>query len=318
MDFTDVRRYNVQQLRSMKVFFNLLFLLITSASLAQQVADTAYQPVIKNKKYDAGKGPVIQIDRGHHNFHTREGRYKPFASLLERDGYVVMDYDGDFTSEKLAGVKILVIANALHESNETRWSLPVLSAFTAEEVNAVKTWVDNGGRLFLIADHMPMGGAAKDLAAAFGFEFTNGFAVDTAHGSFTKFSLKEGTLVKSELTDGEDGMQSLEEVSSFTGQAFKSPPDATPILVFDNKHTNFLPDTAWAIRDHTPRHDLKGWHQGSFKKSGKGKVVMFGEAAMFTAQLAGKSKQKVGMNSKNAVDNYKLLLNIIHWLNTEN
>jgi hypothetical protein len=41
---------------------------------------------------------------------------------------------------------------------------------------------------------------------------------------------------------------------------------------------------------------------------------MFGEAAMFTAQLAGASKAKVGMNSEYAEENYKLLLNIIHWL----
>jgi hypothetical protein len=37
-------------------------------------------------------------------------------------------------------------------------------------------------------------------------------------------------------------------------------------------------------------------------------------AAMFTAQLAGPSKTQVGMNSDYAGENYKLLLNIIHWL----
>ena len=41
---------------------------------------------------------------------------------------------------------------------------------------------------------------------------------------------------------------------------------------------------------------------------------MFGEAAMFSAQLAGPNKIRVGMNSDYAGENYKLLLNIIHWL----
>ena len=46
-----------------------------------------------------------------------------------------------------------------------------------DEIKAVKKWVNDGGSLFLIADHMPCAGAAKDLAAEFGFEFTNGFVL---------------------------------------------------------------------------------------------------------------------------------------------
>jgi len=49
-------------------------------------------------------------------------------------------------------------------------------------------------------------------------------------------------------------------------------------------------------------------------KPGKGPVVVFGEAAMFTAQLAGPQKNKTGMNSTIAPQNFQLLLNIIHWL----
>ena len=35
---------------------------------------------------------------------------------------------------------------------------------------------------------------------------------------------------------------------------------------------------------------------------------------MFSAQLAGQNLRKLGMNSDYAGENYKLLLNIIHWL----
>lgn len=48
-------------------------------------------------------------------------------------------------------------------------------------------------------------------------------------------------------------------------------------------------------------------------KYGKGRIVIFGEAAMFTAQLQGKNK--MGMNTKSASQNAQFLLNTLHWLN---
>lgn len=35
---------------------------------------------------------------------------------------------------------------------------------------------------------------------------------------------------------------------------------------------------------------------------------------MFTAQLAGVDRIRVGMNTKEVEENYQLLLNIVHWL----
>jgi hypothetical protein len=39
----------------------------------------------------------------------------------------------------------------------------------SEEMKLIKKWVKKGGSLFLIADHMPMAGAASELASVFGF-----------------------------------------------------------------------------------------------------------------------------------------------------
>ena len=75
-----------------------------------------------------------------------------------------------------------------------------------------------------------------------------------------------------------------------------------------------LPDTAWVFNDKTPKFNVEGWSQGAFKKHGKGRIVVFGEAAMFSAQLAGPNQIKMGMNNPVAPENYQLLLNIIHWL----
>ena len=295
--------------------FSIFFLLLAPVFIfAQQVADSTYNPIISSPAYAFGEGPVVFIDEGHHNFHTKTGRYKAFANLLERDGYVIIAYKGEFEREKLNDGKILVISNALNKLNVGAWYLPNPSAFSEKEIGVVKDWVRSGGNLFLIADHMPMAGAARDLAAAFGFGFTNGFAMDTTSRGPAFFTIEDNTLNKSIITKGGNKAESVKQIASFTGQAFKIPDDATPILTFTDEYVNFLPDTAWVFTDKTEKYNLKGWHQGAFKTYGDGKIVVFGEAAMFTAQLAGPQKIKAGMNNKVAPENYKLLLNIIHWL----
>lgn len=53
---------------------------------------------------------------------------------------------------------------------------------------------------------------------------------------------------------------------------------------------------------------------GAYRTYGKGRITIFGEAAMFSTQIAGPEKIKMGMNNKVAPENHQLLLNIIHWL----
>ena len=106
-------------------------------------------------------------------------------------------------------------------------------------------------------------------------------------------------------------------MATFTGQAFKIPENAQSVLTFSENFTNLLPDTAWVFTDKTPRIPAQGWHQGAFMAYGQGKLVVFGEAAMFSAQLAGPEKRKMGMNHPRATQNYQLLLNIIHWLDDQ-
>ncbi len=292
----------------------LLFILTTSFAYTQQVPDSTYNPTIEKPMYESEKGPVIFIDEGHHNFHTKDGNYWAFANLLKRDGYVINSYLGEFAKEKLSKGKILVISNAVNEINLRNWYLPNPSAFTKREIETVKEWVNDGGSLFLIADHMPMAGAAEELAAAFGFEFTNGFVFNTESNRGTAYFKKENnTLSDNIITNGNSSSEAISTIVSFTGQGFKIPEDATSVLTFDDNYVNMLPDTAWVFRD-IPRTPVKGWSQGAYKKYGKGKVVMWGEAAMFTAQLAGPNRRRFGMSLDIAKENYQLLLNIVHWL----
>jgi hypothetical protein len=292
----------------------LLLCFIKGNLLSQQVADTAYNPVISKPEYAIGKGPLILIDEGHNNFHTAGERYLPFARLLRADGYRVKGLKGEFKEPLPNDTRILVIANALNSINIQNWFLPTPSAFSDQEIDVLKKWVRRGGSLFLIADHMPMGGAAEALAAAFGFKFTNGFAADTSSPGPARFYRKDNTLLSCSITNGRNLSESVNKVVTFTGQAFEVPTNAISILRFDQRYLLLETDTAWVFDSRTRYTPINNWSQGAYMKFGKGRVVMFGEAAMFTAQLAGPSKARVGMNSDYAEENYKLLLNIIHWL----
>jgi len=298
----------------LKRFFICCCLLPSIWLAAQQVPDKSYEPKIENPMYTQGEGSVILIDQGHENFHTKDGNYWAFAHLLERDGYRLGAHEGKFTKESLEKGKILVVSNALNKVNIGKWYLPTPSAFSSKEIDEVKNWVAQGGSLFLIADHMPMAGAAEALAAAFGFKFTNGFVFNTTSNSGTAyFKIADKTLQPSIITEGRNANEAISEVVSFTGQGFQIPDKAKPVLNFGDSYVNLLPDTAWVFKD-IPRTPVKGWSQGAFMKHGKGRVVMWGEAAMFTAQLAGPNKRKFGMSLAIAKENYQLLLNIIHWL----
>jgi hypothetical protein len=47
---------------------------------------------------------------------------------------------------------------------------------------------------------------------------------------------------------------------------------------------------------------------------GEGRVAFFGEAAMFSAQLAGPEQHPAGMNAPGAEENFQFVLNVLHWL----
>ncbi|HBB91962.1 MAG: hypothetical protein A2X22_07435 [Bacteroidetes bacterium GWF2_49_14] len=173
---------------------------------------------------------------------------------------------------------------------------------------------ENGGRLLLIADHMPFAGAAGDLGNAFGFDWVNGFAF-TSENSWppSVFSAADGSLNKSPVTEGLNTREEITSVSTFTGSAIKSPEGATNILCFSPDHYALIPDTAWVFSNKTQRLKLDGFCQGAILNHGKGKVAVFGEAAMFTAQIVN-GNMKVGFNSEDAPQNAQFILNLIHWM----
>jgi hypothetical protein len=191
-------------------------LLVPQLATAAQLYDPNFVPSVAEPRYEAEAGPLVAIDEAHANFHTKDGRYKPFADLLAADGYRLTANDKPFSVATLADLDVLVIANALHPSNHENWRLPTPSAFTMDEISALRAWVENGGRLLLIADHMPFPGAAAKLGKAFGFGFLNGMAINVADMK-TRFVFQSGGGLLP-FPGQED--ETIDQVVTFSGQAF--------------------------------------------------------------------------------------------------
>ena len=290
----------------MKVIF-MLAMLLPMLGMAQQVADPNFTYEVEKPLYEKGKGPMVLIDEGHNNFHTLEGRYAPFADVLKAAGFQVGALKGTVSPGKLKNVAMLVISNPIHDSDMGDWVLPNPSAFTSEEVAVINQWVYEGGKLFLIADHMPFGGGAGELGAAFGFSFGNGFARNPGVQGWDYFSKTNEGLLTHEVTQG------IDQVATFTGQAFTIPDKAEGIMRFPKGYISLRPDTAWRFKPDTPMVDIEGQYQGALMSYGEGKLAVFGEAAMFTTQLAGEQQFKVGMNARGAEQNAPFLVNILRW-----
>lgn len=304
----------------MKYLLTLCLFLAAQNGHAQQRADTLFRFDITSPRYVSGKGPIILLDEAHHNFHTTAGRFRPFVEFLRQDGYVVKSNLQAFTPERLNAARILVIANALNAANTEVWTLPTPSAFTEDEISTLTSWVHSGGSLFLIADHMPFPGAAEKLAASFGFTFYNGFAMrkkgDISPGGALNrpdiFTPGHG-LIEGPITQGSEPHERVTSVRTFTGQAFGLPPKATPLIVLDDQYELLMPRTAWQFTTETTVLPAAGLAQGASLNYGKGRVVVFGEAAMFSAQVQ-RDSVRMGMNAPDARQNPQFLLNIIHWL----
>jgi hypothetical protein len=284
---------------------------------AQQLPDTEFAPPIEQPEYDNGQGPVVLVDAAHLNFHTADGGYTAFANLLRRDGYRVGSSTEKFTAESLARADVLVIANAMHEDSKDAFApLPSRPAFTEAEIAAVELWVRDGGALLLIADHMPVAGHTETLAAAFGVRFHNGFAFDARRNGEITFRRSDGSLVPGLVADGRSASERVERVTTFTGQAFRLDPglDAEPLLRLSEGYQVLLPEEAWQFSDRTPRIPAANLLQGALVRHGQGRVAVFGEAAAFTAQVAGPQRVPVGMNGPQAPENARYLLNVLHWL----
>lgn len=290
----------------------------------QQIADPDFKPVVQKPAYTS-VGPLVVVDEAHANFHTASGRYKPFADLLQADGYQVIAGTQPFGAAALRDTQVLVIANALGAGITAANINDPPPAFTDAECDAVRDWVRAGGSLLLIADHSPFGATAAALASRFGVEMGKGYAWTVGSNNSDPsttiaYSRENGMLGEHAIT------RSVTRVVAFTGQSLSVPDRAAVLLRFgdgayESAGANAQTDMA-AFRDGKPHaaRGITGRAQGLAFEYGEGRVVIMGEAAMFSAQVArfadpsGRRVEiKMGMNLPGN-DNQKFLLNILHWL----
>jgi hypothetical protein len=300
----------------------------SSSLAAQQISDPDFNASVETPAYTSA-GPTVAIDEAHGNFHTADGRYKPFADLLRSDGYKVVAFTSTFDARSLGGIDVLVISNARNLPAVQRGDTSQ-SAFTAAETEAVRAWVDGGGGLLLIADHAPFGQAAESLAQRFGIAMGKGYAFDRADDELTMtlaFSRDDGLLGDHPITRGRRGTESVLRITTFTGQSLSVPAGAVPLMKLsatareaatpdDLNAENAAAQSPGSTQFGSRSTSLAGRAQGLAMTVGMGRVVVLGEAAMLSAQIASfpdGSVVKAGMNVPGN-DNRQFALNALHWL----
>ena len=173
-----------------------------------------------------------------------------------------------------------------------------------------------------VADHAPYGQAGANLAKQFGVEFGNGFVYDSASSlegaspSDLVFSRITGTLGNHSIFRGREAGEEVQRIIAFTGQSMTVPATATPLLVLTSaaREAQTL-DGTWT-GDGTL---VGGRAQGIALQIGRGRVVILGEAALLSAQIArfeedGKQYELLmGMNHPGS-DNKQFALNVMRWL----
>jgi hypothetical protein len=284
-----------------------------------QVADPNFNARINGPSY-TNEHPVILFDEGHQNFHTTTGRYKPFADLLANDGYRIIPSKERFQREILVGGQILVIANA--QGANDRGDAP---AFTVDECNAVRDWVNTGGSLLLITDIFPTGSAAENLAQSFGVEMSKGFTEDPVNHVPNKpgvliFTRERGLIGQHPINEGRGAQERINQVITYNGQSLKGPQGSAPILKLSDTAVDRVPELVeQGNPDGPPQKTIQysdpvpavGRTQAVAFKYGKGRVVVMGESSVLSAQI--QRDGAFGMNDPRT-DNRQLTLNIMHWL----
>jgi hypothetical protein len=306
----------------------LLVLTLTGAIiwwlLGTQQADPTYVPQVVGRTW-TNRRPTVVIDDRHWNAHTSVRGYAPFARLLAADGYATVEAGSATLIDALQAADVLVIANPLGIRGVIRQmgqlvglSLDPLAAdaFGPGEVEDIDTWVRDGGSLLLVADQKPAGRAAQTLAERFGVEMLDDYAIDpdrTEGDGTIVFSRDRGTLGRHPILDGRSNPDRVNRVVTFTGQALRGPPHATPLLLFSQSAYS-----APSQSESAEQTSIARLAQGVALTHRRGRVVVLGEANVITSQLAsmGGQNRRVGLAWPNA-DNERFARNIMRWLSRQ-
>ena len=131
------------------------------------------------------------------------------------------------------------------------------------------------------------------------------------------FRRADGGLANHAIIDGRSPKERVDSVVSFTGSAFRLGGEVEPaaaLMRLPRDTRVKLPVQAWQFSDSTAEIRGDGLLQGAAFRLGRGRVAVFGEAAMFSAQRKGPRAKPMGMNAPEAAQNAQFVLNVLHWL----
>jgi len=191
-------------------FSTVVVSLAAAATLAaQQMPDRSFRPMIEDRAYAIGAGPVVCVDESHGNAYTLNDGFWPFGDLVRRDGYVVRSLSAFEPSR--GDCRILVIAGPRSrvEGDETR------------------RWVAAGVSLLVVADRDSLA-ALSDLAASFGVSFA------AAPVRADRFRSGDKTLLPHAIVRGRHAKESAPTLTIFAGMPMLVPGIAEPLLVASN------------------------------------------------------------------------------------
>ena len=86
------------------IFATMLVAGVRLAAFGQQVADPDFNTRVDRPAY-TDRHPAVPFDKAHKNYHTADGRCKPFTALITNDGYAITPGRKKFSKETLKGSK---------------------------------------------------------------------------------------------------------------------------------------------------------------------------------------------------------------------
>lgn len=274
---------------------------ITNAT-ANYTADTTFTPTVEYPTYINAK-PILCFDEGHNNLAVQHEFYRSILGLLESDGYQIEKLKTSFNISNIRKCDILYSSAALSNIDLQLAKKTMASAYAQNEIKVLYQWVKAGGSLLIATDHRPMSDGAAELLKKFkikGSIFTTE-NIATAIPNLLDPSNFYINIIDKNLNPilmGRSAKERVTTVFTFAGQAIKGAENVQIIVP--------LPQSAKKSDDSFNALVLA-------QKLENGRVVVTGDATLFTSKLNLKTNEKTGINRAGS-DNVKLALNIFHWL----
>ncbi len=301
----------------------LTSLLVCCCAVGVATAQRAQKPDLEftyennSPAFAAGTGPKIVFSTRNSVFVDAD-LHLPLSALAEADGFAPQKDERPLDAVVADNPTMLALINPYLRNYNDYPAIEPPSAFSDEEIEAVRIWVENGGSLLVIADHAPLGGGSSKLASAFGFTYLNGHTGEdrSAAAGYAKLSLTympQVGLGDHVINKGATGRRPINRFHTFGGQSFIPPAEAVSLLTLPQGWSAWFVYDIAANLQSPQKMDASGMSQGAVLEFGKGRVAVFSEAGAFSAQLLPDGSH-VGFNTELGKENPEFALSVLRWL----